>query len=192
MSAHITSSLSLQSSMASLHQTLLHTAVLHHGLLNLIIGPLPASFTPLLSLLKALMTLLLLCRCYSLHTSRGSPTHSDISDRCLTSTLWNKFCVYVCEYLYFWGVYACIIKQWVGWKSTFKMIPRSKTWIDLHLLFLRWTKLCCWFQNISGVVRLSYLTHNVSEIKLIWNIFSFSPFKHKLSIFKTHIYALDI
>lgn len=101
-------SLSLKSSSASLYQTLLLTAVLHHGLLNLIIGLLPASFTPLLSLLKTLMTLLLLCCCCSVHTSRGSPTHSNILDRCFTSTLCCKLCLCV------WGVYECIIKQWVG------------------------------------------------------------------------------
>lgn len=76
----IHNSLSLQSSSPSLYQTLLLTAVLHCGLLNLIIGLLPASFTPLLFLLKTLMTLILQCSCI-VQTHPGPPTHIPVCSR---------------------------------------------------------------------------------------------------------------
>jgi len=95
-------SLSLQSSSPSLDQTLLLTAVLHCGLLNLIIGLLPASFTPLLFLLKTLMTLIIQCSCI-VETHPGPPTHIPVCRRsfvcvCVsisTSGLFmNRLCIY--------------------------------------------------------------------------------------------------
>jgi len=93
---------SLQSSSPSLDQTLLLTAVLHCGLLNLIIGLLPASFTPLLFLLKTLMTLIIQCSCI-VETHPGPPTHIPVCRRsfvCVcgsisTSGLFmNRLCIY--------------------------------------------------------------------------------------------------
>ncbi len=121
-------SLSLQSSSSSLYQTLLHTAVLHCGLLNLIIGPLPASFTPLLFLLKTLMTLILQCSCI-VYTHPGvSHTHP-----------WVQQIMVVCLVLL-----SCL---WMHYESqawnqlmNFTMSPRSSS----ICMALRWAEHCCW------------------------------------------------
>lgn len=157
-------SLSLQSSSPSLYQTLLLTAVLHCGLLNLIIGLLPASFTPLLFLLKTLMTLILQCSCI-VQTHPGPPTHI------LCAADHSCVSVWVLVLL------SCLRIDYesVGWLESnsqpLQHVQVQEVSICLAMIGLRWAEHCGWSVNISSR-RFSCKSFGF-KLKLSWNVFLF-------------------